>query len=53
MTDEEFERLKAFILGHQPDEKEIESRRKLDRDMDRLERVLKQCVGADPEGANK
>jgi len=52
MTDEEFERLKAFILAQRPDEKAVESRRKLDRDMDRLERVLKRCVGADPEGAN-
>ena len=53
MTDEEFERLKTFILAQQPDEREIESRRKLDRDLDRLERLLKRCVGADPEGANK
>ncbi len=52
MSDEDFERLKAFILAQQPDEKEIESRRKLDRDMDRLERVLERCIGADPEGAN-
>ena len=52
MTDEEFERLKALILAQQPDEKEIESRRKRDRDMDRLERVLKRCVGADSEAAN-
>ena len=53
MTDEEFERLKTFILAQQPDDKEIESRRKLDSDLDRLERVLKRCVGADSEGANK
>ena len=53
MTNEEFERLKTFILAQQPDEREIESRRKLDRDLDRLERLLKRCVGADPEGANK
>jgi len=37
MTDEEFEGLKTFILAQQPDEREIESRRKLDRDLDRLE----------------
>jgi len=49
MTNEEFERLKDSISANlrnevrvdEPDEKEVAARRKLDRDMDRLERVLK------------
>ena len=56
MTNEEFERLKDSIRANlrnevrvdEPDEKEVAARRKLDRDMDRLERVLKRYVGPDP-----
>jgi len=58
MTNEEFERLKDQIraqqqLSHHPQpedstaiHKSAEERRKLDRDMDRLERVLKKIVEA-------
>ncbi len=49
MNDEDWERLRNSMRAQQPDEKETESRRKLDRDMDRLERVLKLAVGADPQ----
>jgi len=52
MTEEEFERLKDSIRAKltgdvralQPDEKEIASRRKLDHDMDRIERMLKKII---------
>ena len=53
MTNEEFERLKDFIRAQQPDEKETESRRKLDRDMDRLERVLKRAVEPNPRARQR
>ena len=53
MTNEEFERLKDFIRAQQPDEKETEARRKLDRDMDRLERVLKRAVGPNPRARQR
>ena len=53
MTNEEFERLKDFIRAQQPDEKETEARRKLDRDMDRLERVLKRIVEPNPRARQR
>ncbi|SRR6266446_7016367 len=61
MTNEEFERLKDSIRANltgdiralQPDEKVIEARRKLDRDMDRLERALERAVGANPRARER
>jgi len=53
MTNEEFERLKDFIRAQQPDEKETEARRKLYRDMDRVERVLKRAVGRNPRARQR
>ena len=40
-------------LAKQSDEKEIAERRKLDRDMDRLERVLKRVVAPDPQARKR
>ena len=56
MTDEEWERLKDSTRANQPNDPDgevNESRRKLDRDMDRLERVLKRAVGADPRARER
>jgi hypothetical protein len=50
MTDEEWERLKDSIrasVPDQPDKEASEARRKNDRDLDRLERVLTAIVNAD------
>jgi len=50
MTNEEWERLKETIrasLPQEPSEEVNESRRKLDRDMDRLERVLTRMLKPD------
>lgn len=50
MTDEEWERLKDSIrasVPDQPDNEANEARRKNDRDLDRLERVLTATVNAD------
>ena len=52
MTNEEFERLKDSVRANlksdiqalQPDEKETAARRKLDRDMDRIERMLNKII---------
>lgn len=49
MTNEEFERVKNSIranLASEPDPEAEKARRKLDRDMDRIERVLKKMVEA-------
>ena len=63
MTEEEWERLKDSIRAklsnkeslraNRPNEKVIESRRKLDRDLDRLERALKKCVEPDPQARQR
>ena len=53
MNDEDWKRLRNSMRAQQPDEKETESRRKLDRDMDRLERILKLAVGADPQARER
>lgn len=50
MTDEEWERLKDSIrasVPDQPDKGANEARRKNDRDLDRLERILTATVNAD------
>ncbi len=59
MNDEDWERLKNSVRAQQPDEnqqpdeKEPEERRKLNRDMDRLERVLKRVVAPDPQARER
>ena len=47
MTNEEFERLKNSIrinMAGQPDPEAEKARRKLDRDLDRIEKVLTRCL---------
>ena len=44
----ESQRLRGSMAARQPSEKVIEARRKLNRDMDRLERVLNRIVEAKP-----
>src|SRR5215475_1309691 len=47
MTNEEFERLKNSIRinsAAQPDPEAEKARRKLDRDLDRIEKVLTRCL---------
>lgn len=49
MTNEEFERIKNSIRAKsvsQPDPEAEKARRKLDRDMDRIERALTACLKA-------
>lgn len=50
MTEEEWERLKDSIranLNSERDEAAEKARRKLDRDMDRLERALNACLNSE------
>ena len=56
MTNEEWERLKETIrasLPQEPSEEVNESRRKLDRDMDRLERVLTRMLKPDSQARKR
>jgi len=56
VTDEEWERLKDSIRAKESnklDDEMNESRRKLNRDLDRLERALKAALGSNPQARQR